>query len=182
MPAIQAAFIDRDGTIGGTGRFIHPRDFELFPWSSEALRMIKDHGIKLIALTNQHNIAKGRAAEEEFARQFEGYGFDAAYICPHEPEEGCECHKPRPGMLLRAAEEHGLDLSRCVVIGDVGSTDMLAAAAVGAKRILVEIGWGKPSLETYRDKWYDQAVPDYVAKDLLDAAQWLVKLDASASP
>lgn len=78
-------------------------------------------------------------------------------------------------MLLRAATEHGLDLTSCAVIGDVGSTDMLAAAAVGAKKVLVETGWGKQSLETYRHKWYDQASPDFVATDLLDAVRWLLK-------
>ncbi|WP_248924051.1 HAD-IIIA family hydrolase [Paenibacillus hamazuiensis] len=174
MQTLQAVFVDRDGTIGGTGRFIHPRDFELYPFSLEALRLLKSHGIKVFAFTNQHNVAKGLATETEFARQFESYGFDASYICPHEPEEGCECHKPRTGLLLGAAAEHGLDLSRCAVIGDVGSTDMLAAAAVGAVKVLVMTGWGKSSLETYRHKWYDQAPPDFVAADFLDAATWLV--------
>src|SRR5688572_18885662 len=60
-------------------------------------------------------------------------GFDAANICPHKPEEGCECHKSKPGILQKAAAEHELDLTHCAVIGDVGSTDMLLAAAVGAK-------------------------------------------------
>lgn len=175
MQTLQAVFVDRDGTIGGTGRFIHPRDFELFPSSLEALNLLKEHGIKIFALTNQHNIAKGLATVIDFTKQFESYGFDASYICPHEPEEGCDCHKPRPGLLLRAANEHRLDLTCCAVIGDVGSTDMLAAAAVGAKRVLVETGWGKQSLETYRHKWYDQASPDFIATDILDAVRWLIK-------
>ncbi|WP_063860323.1 HAD-IIIA family hydrolase [Paenibacillus sp. Soil724D2] len=166
---IEAVFVDRDGTLGGNGHFIHPRDFELFPSSLAALQLLKDHGIKIFALTNQHNISKGLATELEFQKEFDSYGFDAAYICPHEPEEGCECHKPRPGMLQKAAAEHELDLTHCAVIGDVGSTDMLAAAAVGAKRILVETGWGKQSLEKYHHKWYEQASPDFIAKDLLDA-------------
>ncbi|MCA0758225.1 HAD-IIIA family hydrolase [Paenibacillus sp. N4] len=173
MQAIQAVFVDRDGTLGGTGHFIHPRDFKLFPYSLEALSLLKVNRIKIFALTNQHNIAKGRATEMEFVQEFEAYGFDAAYICPHEPEDGCECHKPRPGMLRKAAQEHGLDLTRCAVIGDVGSTDMLAAAAVGARRVLVKTGWGKQSLDKYRHKWYEQAVPDFVAADLLEAARWL---------
>jgi len=180
MQSIQAVFVDRDGTIGGTGHFIHPRDFELFPSSLEAIHLLKKRGIKIFALTNQHNIAKGLATEEDFTQQFEAYGFDAAYICPHEPEDGCECHKPRPGLLIKAANEHGLDLTCCAVIGDVGSTDMLAASAVGAIKILVETGWGNQSLEKYRHKWYDQAPPDYVAKDLLDAARWLVDSHATA--
>ncbi|MCU6707322.1 HAD-IIIA family hydrolase [Paenibacillus sp. J5C_2022] len=177
MPKIQAAFIDRDGTLGGHGHFIHPRDFELYPSSLEALQLLRNAGIKLFALTNQHNISKGKATELDFIHEFDNYGFDAAYICPHEPEDGCNCRKPLPGMLLRAAEEHELDLTQCVVIGDVGSTDMLAAAAVGARRILVETGWGKDSLGKYRQKWYEQATPDYVAKNFLDAAKWIVRND-----
>lgn len=174
MESLQAVFVDRDGTIGGTGRFIHPRDFEPYPFSIQALNLLKDQGIKIIAITNQHNIAKGLASEQDFIHEFESLGFNASYICPHEPEDGCDCHKPRPGMLLKAAKEHGLDLTQCAVIGDVGSTDMLAAATVGAKKILVKTGWGKSSLENYRNKWYDKAVPDYVAEDLLDAVKWLI--------
>ncbi|MFD1954408.1 HAD-IIIA family hydrolase [Paenibacillus thailandensis] len=177
MPPIQAVFVDRDGTLGGTGHFIHPRDFQLYPSSLEALRLMKESGMRILAFTNQHNISKGKATELDFLKEFESYGFDAAYICPHEPEEGCNCHKPRPGMLLKAASEFNLDLTRCAVIGDVGSTDMLAAAAVGARRVLVETGWGKPSLEKYRDKWYEQAAPHYIAKDLPDAARWLIGLN-----
>ncbi|WP_274319287.1 HAD-IIIA family hydrolase [Paenibacillus qinlingensis] len=171
---MQAVFIDRDGTLGGNGHFIHPRDFALFPFSLVALQLLKEHDIKIFALTNQHNISKGLVTEQEFQEEFISYGFDAAYVCPHEPEEGCECHKPRPGMLQKAATEHELNLRHCAVIGDVGSTDMLAAAAVGSIRILVETGWGKQSLEKYRHKWYEQASPDYVAKDLLDAVKWLI--------
>jgi ribonucleotide monophosphatase NagD (HAD superfamily) len=79
-------------------------------------------------------------------------------------------------LLIKAANEHGLDLTCCAVIGDVGSTDMLAAASVGAIKVLVETGWGKQSLEKYRHKWIDQASPDFVAKDLLDAVKWLVEI------
>lgn len=171
---LQAVFIDRDGTLGGNGHFVHPRDFELYPFSTEALQLLKKHGIPIIALTNQHNISRGRATEIDFRNEFDSYGFDAAYICPHEPEDGCVCHKPQPGMLRQAAADLGLDLTRCAVIGDVGSTDMLAAAAVGARRILVETGWGAQSLDKYRHQWYEKAAPDYIAKDLLDAAKWLV--------
>lgn len=179
---LQAVFVDRDGTMGGNGHFIHPRDFELFPYSLEALQLFKKHEIPIIALTNQHNISKGLATELDFRNEFDSYGFYSAYICPHEPEDGCVCHKPQPGMLLQAATDHGLDLTRCAVIGDVGSTDMLAAAAVGAIRILVETGWGLQSLNKYRHLWYEQAAPDYIAKDLLEAAKWLVSTIKRSTP
>ncbi|WP_341480026.1 HAD hydrolase-like protein [Paenibacillus dendrobii] len=64
-------------------------------------------------------------------------------FCPHGNEEGCECKKPKPGMQLAAAQEHRLNLSKCVVIGDVGDTDMLAAHLVGAMKALVRTGWGR---------------------------------------
>ncbi|MGE5673862.1 MAG: HAD-IIIA family hydrolase [Mycobacterium leprae] len=172
MRNLQAVFLDRDGTMGGTGHFIHPREFELYPWTTDALALLKKAGLKLFAFTNQHNIAHGRATEAEFHAEFAAYGLDGSYVCPHAHDAGCDCRKPAPGLLLRAAAEHGLDLSRCVVIGDVG-TDMLAAASVGARKILVRTGWGEGSLGEYRGGWA-HVEPDYIATDLLDAARWLV--------
>lgn len=171
---LQAVFIDRDGTMGGTGHFMHPRDFELFPRSAEAIRVLKAAGIRVFALTNQHRISDGRATEEEFVEQFRVFGLHGAYICPHRSEADCGCHKPAPGLLHKAAKEHDLDLSKCAVIGDVGDTDMMAAAAVGAVKVLVRTGWGESSLGAHRHTWAD-VEPDYIAVDLLDAAQWLVK-------
>ncbi len=138
----QAAFVDRDGTLGGDGHFCHPRDFVPYPCARRAIGLLRDAGIRVFAITNQYRISRGEAAQADFAAELIGLGCDAAYICPHAADAGCPCQKPRPGMLVRAAAEHGLDLARCAVIGDVGSTDMLAAAAVGAAKILVRTGWG----------------------------------------
>jgi HAD superfamily hydrolase (TIGR01662 family) len=171
IPNVQAVFIDRDGTIGGTGHFIHPRDFELYPNAQEAITLLKQNGMKVFALTNQHRISRGQATVREFEQQFQEYGFDQAYICPH--EEQCGCRKPKPGMLHQAAEQHGLDLTMCIVIGDVGDTDMLAAHAVGATKIMVRTGWGESSLTKFRDKWA-QTEPDYIAADILDAVHWII--------
>lgn len=76
-------------------------------------------------------------------------------------------------MLQEAAEKHGLDLTNVAFIGDVGSTDMLAAHAVGAKKILVLTGWGKGSLTQYRHSWAE-VEPDYIAENLLEAVKWLL--------
>ncbi len=168
---VQAIFIDRDGTIGGTGHFIHPRDFELYPNAQEAITLLKQNGMKVFALTNQHRISRGQATVQEFEQQFQEYGFDQAYICSHEEE--CGCRKPKPGMLLQAAEQYNLDLTKCIVIGDVGETDMLAAHAVGATKIMVRTGWGESSLTKFRDKWA-QTEPDYIAADILEAAHWII--------
>lgn len=168
---MQAVFIDRDGTIGGTGHFIHPNDFTLYPNAQKAINLLKENGMKVFAITNQYRISRGEATIQEFEEQFKEYGFDQAYICPHDQE--CNCRKPKPGMLLEASEQHNLDLTQCVVIGDVGDTDMLAAHIVGAKKIIVRTGWGESSLTTYRNKWIE-ANPDYIAEDLLDAVNWII--------
>ncbi|UNK20632.1 HAD-IIIA family hydrolase [Paenibacillus sp. N3/727] len=176
MNCYQAVFIDRDGTIGGTGHFIHPRDFTVYQGAQEAIHELKEAGLKVFAFTNQHRISRGQATIEEFKRQFDEYGFDDAFICPHGSNEKCDCKKPGTGMLRTAAEEYGLDLSRCVVIGDVGDTDMMAAHAVGAKKILVKTGWGEESLNTYRDRWID-VEPDYIADHIRDAVTWILRSD-----
>lgn len=171
---IQAVFIDRDGTIGGTGHFVHPNDFQTFACVPEALQLLKRAGLKILGFTNQHQISRGRATEDDFRREFRALGFDDAYICPHSADSDCDCRKPSIGLLFRAAGEHGLDLSRCVVIGDTGATDMVAADRVGAIKVLVRTGWGQSSLDEYRHTWAG-VEPDYVAEDLLDAAKWVLK-------
>ncbi|MBB4822924.1 histidinol-phosphate phosphatase family protein [Sporosarcina luteola] len=174
MGKIQGVFIDRDGTIGGTGHFIHPRDFSLYPFSRKAFSLLREHNIKMFACTNQHRISKGQASIKEFRDEFLSYGFDDAYICPHSPTDGCDCHKPSPGLLREAARKYSLDLTNMAFIGDVGATDMLAAHAVGAKKILVLTGWGKSSCNEYKYKWAD-IEPDYIAENLLEAVEWVIQ-------
>lgn len=170
----QAVFIDRDGTIGGNGHFIHPSKFTLFSFSLVAIELLKKNQLKVFAFTNQNRISRGQATLAEFEKQFKLYGFEHSYICPHPKGDGCSCRKPLPGLLLRAAKEHNLDLHKCIVIGDVGSTDMLAAHAVEAIKILVKTGWGEDSLNTHRHTWAE-ADPDYIADNLLDAAKWIIE-------
>lgn len=170
---VEAVFLDRDGTIGGNGHFIHPRNFELFPNAQLAIDLLKKNNIRVFAFTNQYRISRGEATIEEFERQFKKYGFDGSYICSHEITDDCNCRKPKSGMLISASKEHHLDLTKCVVIGDVGDTDMLAAHQVGAKKILVKTGWGEASLGTYRDKWRETE-PDFIAVDILEAVKWIL--------
>lgn len=169
----EAVFIDRDGTIGGTGHFIHPHDFKPYSFSQEAINLLKESGIPIFALTNQHRISRGQATIGDFQDEFQNFGFNDAFICPHRPEDMCGCHKPKPGMLLEAAKKHKLDLAKCAVIGDVGATDMLAAHEVGATKILVKTGWGLDSLGSYRHPWA-HVEPDYIAENLLEAVYWIL--------
>lgn len=77
-------------------------------------------------------------------------------------------------MVKEAAVKYGLDLSKCVVIGDVGDTDMLAAHAVGAIKVLVKTGWGESSLLEYRHRW-NEVEPDYIAENIHDATAWILR-------
>lgn len=169
---IEAVFLDRDGTIGGDGHFIHPNEFKPYENFFSAIKRLKEREIKIFAFTNQHRISRGEVKLEEFRKEFENYGFTGSYICPHEMNSNCECQKPKPGMLLQAAKDYDLRLSSCIVIGDVG-TDMIAANSVGAIKILVKTGWGNESLDQYRYLW-KEVEPDYIAEDILDAINWLI--------
>lgn len=171
--SLPAIFFDRDGTLGGNGHFCHPRDFVLYPETLPALRLARAAGVTCIAVTNQHNISKGKATHQDFTTEFQALGFDAYYICPHGAEEGCDCRKPGVGNFRQAALEYGLDLTRCAVIGDVGATDMLAAHAIGARKVLVRTGWGEGSLGEFRQTWA-VTEPDHVAAHVLDAVKWLL--------
>ncbi len=136
-------------------------------------------------VTNQSGIAKGYFSEDvlqavnaEMVRQLgeSGARLDGLYVCTHHPNEGvppyrarCDCRKPRPGLLHRAAAELGLALEASVVIGDKMS-DVTTARAVGSAGVLVLTGYGRGEWEHRRHLWSDK--PDHVAEDLLDAVEW----------
>lgn len=169
---LQAVFLDRDGTLGGDGHFCDPKNFVPYQCTVEAMTVLRGLGVKIFGFSNQHRISRGEAREQDFVAEFVRLGCDGAYVCPHARDDACDCRKPRPGLLLRAAREHDLDLRRCAVVGDVGDADILAAACVGALKVLVTTGWGPQSLTAYRSRWA-HVEPDFIAGDVLAAARWL---------
>ena len=174
---IQAVFIDRDGTIGGSDEIIYPGEFELYSGVEESLQQLKKASILICSFTNQPGISKGEASIRSFEEELKGFGFDKIYLCPHQHEEGCKCRKPSSAMLKKAAKENNLDLDRCIVIGDRW-TDLSAADEVGCKKILVKTGSGKATYDKYINneffgRWAE-VKPDYIAKDLNEAIQWLM--------
>jgi histidinol-phosphate phosphatase family protein len=170
----QAVFIDRDGTLGGTGWFIHPREFEPFPGVLEAISRLRAAAIPVYAFTNQGHLAAGDVTLDELAREFRRFGFDGWYVCPHHADEGCLCRKPSPYLLEQAAREHHLNLRQCVMVGDTGQTDMLAADRAGLTKVLVRTGWGEGSLGRYRNTWA-AVEPDHVADALPEAVDWILE-------
>lgn len=143
-PARRALFVDRDGTlIVDVGYPRDPARVEPLPGAIDALRDLQA-GFALVIISNQSGIGRGLVSEAEaravhdrvidvFARA--GVAFAGAYYCPHAPEAGCPCRKPAPGLLVDAARELGLDLSRSIMLGDKPS-DVAAGTAAGCARVL----------------------------------------------
>jgi D-glycero-D-manno-heptose 1,7-bisphosphate phosphatase len=169
--AISAVFVDRDGVINEKapeGEYVTAwEDFRFLPGALEGLALLASIDAPVIVATNQRGIARGAMTEADLAqihsRMLEavsaaGGRIDAIYHCPH--EGACECRKPLPGMFEQAARERGIDLERSVVIGDRRS-DMEAAAAIDARRVLVTAGGEK------------RLAGEETAADLLAAARLL---------
>lgn len=143
---MRAAFFDRDGTINiDYGHVFRPEDLDFVPGAPEYIKRFNDWDIPVIVVTNQAGIAKGLYTEEQM-HQFHRYmnerlqreygaHIDAFYFCPHHPDYTgpCDCRKPMPGMLLRAAKDMGIDLAASDMFGDT-EKDRLAAAAAGIGR------------------------------------------------
>ncbi len=148
----RAIFIDRDGVIC-RNRNDHVKDWEEFvflPGVLEAMSRLAELDLSIVVITNQAAINRGivsvEAVEDIHSRMVQaieaaGGRVDRVIYCPHRPDEHCACRKPRPGMLLMAAQDLGLDLSQSYLIGDA-ETDMQAGRAVGAHRYLVLTGRG----------------------------------------
>lgn len=172
------ALLDRDGTIMVDKIYqSDPALTELLPGALEGLKSLAKSGFGLAVVTNQSGIGRGliRPHELEAVNQSlvdllagEGVILERVYYCPHTPEEGCDCRKPRPGMALRAAGELGFDPRDCVVIGD-RAADVALGKGIGATSILVRTGGGRETEAS------GEVAPDYVADDLRGAARWLAE-------
>ncbi len=185
----RAVFIDRDGTLSEEVGYInHVSRFRMLPRSAEAIKELNEAGIAAVVITNQAGVARGYFPEErilEVHRRMEellaadGAKLDGIYYCPHHPTAGeppyradCDCRKPKPGLLLRAAGDLNLDIPSSYMIGDKFS-DVELAQTAGCKGILVLTGYGRGEWEYLRENAVP--APDFVAEDLLDAVQWILK-------
>ncbi|MEX0682738.1 MAG: HAD-IIIA family hydrolase [Dehalococcoidia bacterium] len=178
MSGRAAVFFDLHGTLGAD-------DFPEFTWYSnaaEAVRLVNQAGLCAIAITNQGPIAHGRFTLDDFwnwMAQLEqvlledGAKLDAVYCCPHSRADGCDCCKPRTGLIDDACREFQIEPGLSYVVGDRGDFDMLLAWAIGARAILVRTGYGASSLGEFRHTWAE-VEPHYVAEDVLDAVHWIL--------
>jgi D-glycero-D-manno-heptose 1,7-bisphosphate phosphatase len=190
-----AVFLDRDGTINEEVGYIDRMEkLQLIPGAAEAIRLINQSGMKTIVITNQSGVARG-FFDEEFVEKThtylrdilraEGALIDAFYFCPHHPKEGraeylkiCDCRKPAPGMLLRAAEELRIDPNHSYMVGDT-LWDIEAGVRAGTRGVLVRTGCGEASvasLDAAPESRDGVTVrPAHIAADLREAVAWIME-------
>lgn len=176
-------FVDRDGTIAEeVGYLNHASRFRLLPNAAAAIRRINEAGLPVIVTTNQSGVGRGYFPEslvgtihELMTQQLAAAGahLDAIYYCPHTSADGCDCRKPKTGMLKQAAREHAVDLKGSFVVGD-RYADIELAHRAGARSILVRTGYGEGEFLWNSPKW--PLKPEFVAADLADAVHWILKV------
>ena len=181
----RAVFLDRDGTINFEKEYLYQAEhFEFIPGVLEAIRLLNQAGILVVVVTNQSGVARGLYTED-FVREAHRYidqrlkdagaRVDAFYYCPHHPDGSvaalrteCECRKPKPGQLIRAAEEHDIDLTKSFIVGDRWK-DIEAGEAVAARGILVRTGYGRDQEETHESRGA------MVVDNLIQAVSWILR-------
>lgn len=145
----KIVFLDRDGVINKKppkADYVKKwEEFEFLPGSIEAIKILKSKGYKIFIISNQPGVARGMLTEKQLENinkkmisrlKAENVSIDGIYYCPHGWDDGCDCRKPRPGMLLQASKEHLIDLTKTILIGD-DKRDVEAGTAVGCKTFMV---------------------------------------------
>ena len=171
-----AVFLDRDGVLNEAvvrdGKPVAPTslaDFRIYPEAAPALARLKAGGYLLIVVTNQPDVARGsqtrEAVEQINQRLAEQLPLSAIFTCFHDNQDGCDCRKPRPGMLVEAAEIHQIDLSNSFMVGDRWS-DVVAGQAAGCRTFLIDLPYSQRR----------RCTPDFTVANLLEAAHQIVQL------
>lgn len=168
----KAVILDRDGVINEEIEYLHePEKFKFIRNALQGLKKIQDLGYKIVIVTTQAGVGLGYFTKEDFYKvnkvmlkglNENGIIASKIYFCPHSLEDGCNCRKPKIGLIERAKEDLNLDLSQSWLIGDK-TADIQAGKNAGCKTILVKTG------HAGNDKEYD-VKPDFTAKDIVDSA------------
>lgn len=176
-------FLDRDGVINedSPDYIKSPDEFAFIPRSPDAVALLHRHGFEVILITNQSAVGRKMITRKILESIFDKMtqGIEAAggrikdiYYCPHTPDEGCACRKPKPGMIMRAMEEYGIDPGYSVMVGDSAKDIECGINAGCARTVLVATGNGPRAHKALAEKGI---YPDYYARDFYDAAQWMIE-------
>jgi D-sedoheptulose 7-phosphate isomerase len=171
----RAVFLDRDGVLSEAvvrnGKPYPPgelADFRILPNTAEALARLKDRGFLLLVVTNQPDVARGNQTREKVEhmnrRLRHELPVDDVFTCFHDDSDACDCRKPRPGLVMHAAERYGIDLRHSYFAGDRWR-DMDAGASAGCKTILIDHGYAEQA---------PAAEPDARVKSLPEAVDWIL--------
>ena len=186
-----AVFIDRDGTISEEVGYVnHPSRFRVFPYSSEAIRILNESGLLAIVITNQAGVARGYFAEDvilkvhnQLKQDLENNSarLDAIYYCAHHPSVGeppyrldCDCRKPKTGLIEQATSDFDIDTAASWMAGDRYS-DVELARNAGLRSAFLLSGYGRGEWEYQSQNWKHK--PDLVCENLLEAVKLIVGFD-----
>lgn len=170
---MRAVFLDRDGVLNAAivkdGKPFPPPtvdDLVILDEAGEGCKLLRDAGFKLVCVTNQPDIARGSTSAEAVAaindRVRDELVLDQLRICPHDDTDDCACRKPKPGMLVDAAAELGIELSLSYMVGDRWR-DVDAGVAAGCKTVFVDRGYDEPK----------PASADFTTRSTFDACLWI---------
>lgn len=170
--------LDRDGVINyDSDDYIKtPEEWKPIPGSLEAIALFNKNGYKVIVITNQSGIGRGFYTEStltemhkkmHYLTREKGGEINAIYVCPHPPDDQCQCRKPNPGLLIRFAKEKNTSLTDCYFIGDK-LADIQAAEAAEAKPILVKTGKGQNTIKN------NPKINHPIFDNLYDAAKFII--------
>lgn len=187
----RAVFLDRDGVlIEDVHLLTQPAQLRLLPGVPTTLQRLAAAGFRLLVVSNQPVVARGLATEAEVECVHAelqrliiaagGAPVERFYFCPHHPNAtlpayrvACECRKPRPGMLLQAAREHGVDLRASFAVGD-RITDIIAGTRAGCRTVLVQTGKHTDAPIESPDGIDASVQPDFIGAHLAAAAEWIL--------
>lgn len=179
----RVVFVDRDGTLNPDLRYLKDAArVELYAGVPEGIRRLREHGYRLVCVTNQSGIGRGWYTAADVDRihdriqeklRFSGAQIDAFYYCPHAPDAGCDCRKPGTRLFREAATEHHLSLAGGAIIGD-RSLDMAAGESLGL--LTVQVVPPGHVEEAERERRESRVEPDLIARSFLGAALRILAL------
>ncbi len=179
----RTIFLDRDGVINiDSPLYIkNAAEFKFIPKSSEAIALLNRHNFSVIVITNQsiigRNMADLKTLDAIFTKMKNGVEKAGGFIkdifyCPHTPVDNCTCRKPKPELILKAKQKYNINLEHSCMVGDSAKDIECAINAGCGKIILVKTGNGVKAKQTLVQK---NIIPDYIASDLYEAAQWVIR-------